>query len=202
VEQLRALVPGFESRRLGEVRVGMAWLERAQPLVRQRVEEAARAFSRRSTVEFPLGKGTVAVFMREAADVHRELYAEQEDLYGDNIRPKIERCLAVTEAEYAHASSEREAFRARALEVLGDLDLLLTPTLAFVAPPADVDEIAAREDFIRFTYPFNALGWPALALPCGAAEDGLPASLQVAGRPGDDALVLAAASAIEAALKA
>ena len=49
-----------------------------------------------------------------------------------------------------------------------------------------------REALIRFTYPFSALGWPALALPCGAAEDGLPASLQIAGRAGDDALVLAA----------
>jgi Asp-tRNA(Asn)/Glu-tRNA(Gln) amidotransferase A subunit family amidase len=45
---------------------------------------------------------------------------------------------------------------------------------------------------IRFTYPFNALGWPALALPCGSAEEGLPASVQIVGRPGDDALVLAA----------
>ena len=40
-----------------------------------------------------------------------------------------------------------------------------------------------RADFVRFTFPFNALGWPALALPCGAAEDGLPASIQIVGRP-------------------
>jgi aspartyl-tRNA(Asn)/glutamyl-tRNA(Gln) amidotransferase subunit A len=53
---------------------------------------------------------------------------------------------------------------------------------------------------IRFTIPFNALGWPALALPCGAAEDGLPASVQLVGRPGADALVLAAGTALEAAL--
>jgi aspartyl-tRNA(Asn)/glutamyl-tRNA(Gln) amidotransferase subunit A len=44
---------------------------------------------------------------------------------------------------------------------------------------------------IRFTYPFNALGWPALALPCGPAEDRLPASIQLVGRAGADALVLA-----------
>jgi Asp-tRNA(Asn)/Glu-tRNA(Gln) amidotransferase A subunit family amidase len=87
------------------------------------------------------------------------------------------------------------------LEALAGFDLLVTPTLAFVAPPADVDEIAIRERMIRLTFPFNALGWPALALPCGAAEGGLPASIQLAGRPGDDALVLAAGRALEGALK-
>ncbi len=39
------------------------------------------------------------VFMREVADVHRELYAEYGELYGDNLRPKIERCIAITDAE-------------------------------------------------------------------------------------------------------
>ena len=69
-------------------------------------------------------------------------------------------------------------------------------------PPADVDETERGREFVRFTFPFNALGWPALALPAGPAEDGLPASVQVVGRPGDDGLVLAAGLALEAALKA
>jgi Asp-tRNA(Asn)/Glu-tRNA(Gln) amidotransferase A subunit family amidase len=200
-EQLRALVPELEPAELGEPRVGIAWLDAADPLVRQRVEQAAAFFPDTRQIEFPLAARTPAVFMREVADVHRELYAEHGDLYGENIRPKIERCVAVSDAEYAAASAERERVRERALEAVDGLDLLLTPTLAFVAPPADVDEIAVREGFIRFTYPFNALGWPALALPCGAAEDGLPASVQIVGRPGDDARVLAAGAALEAALK-
>ena len=53
---------------------------------------------------------------------------------------------------------------------------------------------------IRLTYPFNSLGWPALALPCGPAEDGLPASIQLAGR-GPDALVLAAGTLVESLLR-
>jgi Asp-tRNA(Asn)/Glu-tRNA(Gln) amidotransferase A subunit family amidase len=72
---------------------------------------------------------------------------------------------------------------------------LVTPTLEIVAPPRNRDapgDLDVRERLIRNTFPFNAWGWPALALPCGPAEYGLPASIQLAGRHGTDALVLAA----------
>jgi Asp-tRNA(Asn)/Glu-tRNA(Gln) amidotransferase A subunit family amidase len=107
----------------------------------------------------------------------------------------------VTDAEASAAASARVAYEAAALAALDGFDLLVTPTLSLVPPPADVDEIAVRETIIRFTYPFNLLGWPALALPCGLAEEGLPASAQLVGRPGSDALVLAAGLELERALK-
>jgi aspartyl-tRNA(Asn)/glutamyl-tRNA(Gln) amidotransferase subunit A len=203
-EMMRVLVPGFAagSVELAEVRVAISWTEQADPLVRARVEEAAALFPNRRQIEFPEAYDATPIFMREVADVHRELYAEYAELYGENISPKIERCLEVGDAEFTAASVSRAGYEQLALDALGDADLLLTPTLAFVAPPADVDEIATRVDFVRFTFPFNALGWPALALPCGPAEDGLPASIQIVGRRGADALVLAAATALERALKA
>jgi Asp-tRNA(Asn)/Glu-tRNA(Gln) amidotransferase A subunit family amidase len=49
------------------------------------------------------------------------------------------------------------------------------------------------------THGFNALGWPAIALPCLSGES-VPASVQLVGRPGDDALVLAAARLLEFAI--
>jgi Asp-tRNA(Asn)/Glu-tRNA(Gln) amidotransferase A subunit family amidase len=52
----------------------------------------------------------------------------------------------------------------------------------------------------RLTALFNLTGWPALALPCGPAEDGLPASVQLAAPSREDALVLAAGAALERAL--
>jgi aspartyl-tRNA(Asn)/glutamyl-tRNA(Gln) amidotransferase subunit A len=203
IEMMTALVPGLDvpvAESLGEPAVGVAWVDRCDPLVRARVLEAAALFARAEPLAFPDAAETQAMFMREIADVHRELYAEGAELYGDNIRPKIERCLAVSDGEVAEAARAREALRAEAELAFGEHRLLLTPTLAFVAPAADVDEIGKRASFVQFTYPFNALGWPALALPAGPAEDGLPASVQLVGRPGDDAYVLAAGRALEASL--
>ena len=57
-----------------------------------------------------------------------------------------------------------------------------------------------RERMIKLTYPWNVTGAPAIALPCGRAEDGLPASVQLIGPPAADGLVLGAAALLERAL--
>ncbi|MEX0674012.1 MAG: amidase [Gaiellaceae bacterium] len=185
---------------LEEVALGVAWTELAEPLVRARVEATAALFSRSRPVDFPLPDWRDRLFMHEVAGVHRELFREHSALYGENVRIKVERCLAVTDAEAEESRRARERYRERCLDALAGFDLLLTPTTAFVAPPDDVDDLDIREETIRLTIPFNLLGWPALALPCGPAEDGLPASAQLVGRPGDDALVLAAGALLEASL--
>ena len=199
VEMLQALADGFrpvELESLEEVEAGVAWLEHADPLVHARVREAAGLFPRSRELDFPFPTETSFVFMREVADVHRDLFAEFEDSYGENVRTKIKRCLTVTDAEYERGVRARAEYAERAKATLDGVDLLLTPTLGFVAPALPVDDLEIRERTIRLTIPFNALGWPTLALPCGPAEDGLPASLQIAGRPGSDALVLAAGTLV------
>jgi aspartyl-tRNA(Asn)/glutamyl-tRNA(Gln) amidotransferase subunit A len=199
-----ALVPGFERTELdslGDLEVGVAWLELAEPLVAARVRSAAERFPHRREVAFPPLEGVHAVFMREAAESHRGLFPEHADAYGANVRWKLEHCLKVTDAEHDAGLRRLEEYRERAAEAIAGLDLLVTPTLAFVAPPAFSDDRDLREALIRFTYPFNALGWPALALPCGPAEHGLPASLQLAAPAGEDARVLAAGALLERRLR-
>ena len=203
-QMMRALADGFEPaavEELEEVEVGVAWLEHADPLVHARVREMSELFPRRREIDFPLAEGIGHVFMREVADVHRDLFAEFAESYGDNVRTKVERCLAVTDADYRRSLQARETLRQRAEASLEGLDLVLTPTLGSVASLLPVDDLEIREATIRLTIPFNALGWPALSLPCGPAEDGLPASLQIAGKPGSDALVLAVGELVEALIR-
>ena len=139
--------------------------------------------------------------MREVADVHRALFPGNEELYGENVRGKIERCLAVTDAEAAAAERER-ARVPRALR--GGAATASTcssrrPSRSSRRRPTSTSSRSACRR-IALTYPFSSLGWPALALPCGPAEDGLPASVQLAGRAGDDARVLAAGRLLESLL--
>jgi len=195
VAMMEVLAPGFRPTEtsLYEVSIGVAWIQEADPLVRARIEEAAGRFASRRIIDFPLPEGLSPAVIAEVADVHRELFLENRDLYGADVARKIENCLEIGDRDREEAAKKRESYRDRALETLGDLDLLLVPTLPFVAPQTgQTDDDELRNRVIRFTFPFDALGWPALALPCGPAEDGLPASLQLVGRAGDDARVLAA----------
>jgi len=197
---MEALVPGFTRTEVGvaDVEIGVAWVEEADPLVRARIEAAAEGFPRRRAIEFPFPEHVSPAFMAEVADVHRELFLENRDLYGNDVARKIAQCLELSEAEANEARRRRDAYREAAERALEGFDLMLVPTLPFVAPEVgQTEDDALRNRIIRFTFPFNALGWPSLALPCGLAEDDLPASLQLVGRSGDDGLVLAAGATVE-----
>jgi aspartyl-tRNA(Asn)/glutamyl-tRNA(Gln) amidotransferase subunit A len=200
---MRALADGFEPASLdslADVRVGVAWTERADPLVKRQVERAAALLPSRCPVDVPFPEGVYPAFAREAAEVHAEPFAKHRDLYGENVARKVAWALKVPDADVDAAIAARERYRERIAALLEGLDLVVTPTIPMVAPPLGIGDLALRERMIELTLPWNTVGVPALALPCGPAEDGLPASIQLIGQPGDDALVLAAGRLLERAL--
>jgi aspartyl-tRNA(Asn)/glutamyl-tRNA(Gln) amidotransferase subunit A len=201
VRMMSALVPDLDpvpDIGPGDVEVGVAWIGEADPLVRARVEEAAMTFPGLRELNLPaMPPGVQHVRMRETAETHVKLFSEYRDRYGHDVAEKLDRCLEVTDRDYEAGLETRERYRERLAELMRGIDVILTPTLPMVAPPVGIGDLALRDRLTLFTYPFNAIGAPALALPCGAAEAGLPASVQVAARPGMDALVLGVGALLE-----
>jgi aspartyl-tRNA(Asn)/glutamyl-tRNA(Gln) amidotransferase subunit A len=198
VRMMGALVPGFEPIQTGlaDVKVGVAWLDEADPLVRARVEEAAARFPNRRELALPVPDRELwgPAFRREALESHAGLYPERAEDYGDDVRRSLEAATELTGGEVEAARRLRERMREEVPEALAGVDLLLTPTLPCVAPLYGQGD---RMVLTKLTALFNLIGWPALAVPCGLAEDGLPASVQLAAPSGQDALVLAVGAALE-----
>ncbi len=186
---------------LGDVRMGIAWLDYADAEVRAVVEAAARRLPRALRVEPGLPEGVFDAFQHEVAGTHRELFSRHRDRYGLNVRTKVEQCIEVSHARATRANAIRERYRVNFAKATADVDVFVAPTLPVVPPPADCDELLVRQRMTQLTFPLNAVGAPALAIPCGRTEGGLPVSMQVVGRPGADGLVLAAGALIEAALR-
>lgn len=205
VAMMEALVPGFTTAdvdALAEIEVGVAWTDRADPLVRERVLRAAAQFPHARPLTVPPSDGTGPLFGREAAEVHAELWREHRDMYGERVAQRLAWAMQLTDAEVGRAARARAVYREKLAELMTGVDLVLTPTLAWVAPEARVPEHQLWARGLQFTYPWNVTGAPALAMPCGRAEHGLPASVQLVGAPGDDGLVLAAGGLLERALMA
>ena len=141
----------------------------------------------------------MAIMASEAFAYHERDLREHPELYGDLLRDRLMSGGLYTGAEYVQAMRLRERLRHEMLDVLRTVDLLATPTSPKPAPT-----FATMWDttlgFPRSnTPPFNLSGLPALALPDGFASAGLPISLQLTGRPFDEATVLRAGHAYKQA---
>ena len=134
----------------------------------------------------------------ELFSVHLPELVARPDQFGQDFRARSLAACLFTAEDYVRASRERRSIIAEMRPLYRKHDLFLT---ANTSAAARLD----RHDTLSFwtrpnlTSPFNCTGGPALAVLCGFTRDGLPLSLQIAGRPFDDARVLRAGHAFERA---
>ena len=99
----------------------------------------------------------------------------------------------------------READIARVNAIFDSCDVLMTPVMGGTAPPVRRWEgqgalrtVLGMSRFYPFCVPWNHLGNPAMSVPAGFADDGMPLAVQVIGRRGEEATLLSLAAQLEA----
>ena len=139
--------------------------------------------------------------------MHYEGLKKRAGEYDYNSRVRLLTAILTPAQTYYKAQKFRELLRRQLLELLEEVDVLVLPTSPAPAPKIpDAPGIKSQEDAhsrmagVRsFTGPFNLAGVPAISVPCGFTSDNLPISLQIVGRPFEDATVMKVAHAYEQA---
>jgi aspartyl-tRNA(Asn)/glutamyl-tRNA(Gln) amidotransferase subunit A len=143
----------------------------------------------------------LAILLVEAFAYHERDLRERPQLYGEGLRDKLLAGGLFSSAEYVQAQRLRARLQRDFLATFQQVDVLATPTMLSPALPFSV----VQDPDLPYPYPtsntspFNMSGLPALALPSGFSTTGLPVSLQIAGRPFDEATVLRVGHAYEQA---
>lgn len=141
----------------------------------------------------------------ESYAFHAENVAKSPELYQPETLRRIRSGESVSAGEYIQRRRELEEARRGIGHVFADVDLLVTPTMPMPAPViadlrADPEALRPAElRLLRNTRPFNVWGLPAISVPCGFTQSGLPIGLQIAGPHWREDLVLRLAHAYEQA---
>jgi aspartyl-tRNA(Asn)/glutamyl-tRNA(Gln) amidotransferase subunit A len=146
----------------------------------------------------------LVIMFSEASTIHQPWLRTRATDYAPLTRDRLEAGSVLLAAHYLSAQRVRRSIIDQFTALHQQVDLLVLPSVPVAAMAlGDANlriEGAAVDVFhglIRVTGPFNVTGAPAVSVPCGWTPDGLPVGLQLAGRPFEDDVVLAAARAYE-----
>ena len=138
----------------------------------------------------------------EAAVAHKATYPAHKDRYGSILASVIEAGHAISGMGYQEILLRRMAFRGRVEHLFGKIDLLLTPVQPFAPLTlAKVQTLGEQPGLIamlqRYTCPFDMSGHPALTLPGGFTQGGMPIGFQLVAGHLDEAVLVRAGAAFQ-----
>lgn len=134
----------------------------------------------------------------EAYAVHRDWLRTRWANYSVGTRARLLAGSRITTAEYLRARQVRAWLQAEWLRRTVDWDFVVLPTLPSVAQPESRTGDEELASATLYTSTFALLGLPAISVPSGLTPANRPAGLQIVGRPGHDAELLAFAAQVEA----
>ena len=206
-DYLRAIEAGVKGWKVA-LAVG-DYIEASEPEVLAAVGEAANMFGtlgvKVDEVDMSwLREAAVAngqITQSDGAAFHRERLEQNPELFGADIRQRLETGRDLSSGEYVLARRKQVEIRRRCELFFNQYDVLLLPTTPIPALPIDDIENSASQApaLTRFTAPFNLSGLPALSILCGFTATGLPIGLQIVSGPWREVKVLQAGRAYEVA---
>jgi aspartyl-tRNA(Asn)/glutamyl-tRNA(Gln) amidotransferase subunit A len=139
------------------------------------------------------------ILTSEAFAVHEKWLRERPQDYGALARERIMAGAFVRAADYVNATRLRRKLTAAFHALYGTVDVIITASS--MDPACRIDDDKA----VDYTYgrqaraPFNVTGSPALSVPTGFSQNGLPLAMQIVGKPFSEALIYRVAYAYEQA---
>ena len=197
-----------------EIRVGVPenyYFTRVAPEVREAVHLAAKRAeglgARIIPVQVPdidaISAASLVILLSEAAALY-EPYMDRQSEIGMDVRALLYQGRLVPATDYVNAQRLRKVLANEFRALFRSIDCLFTPATPITAPRIGQREVEIGGETLdtrlvttRFARAFNALGFPALAMPCGETPEGMPIGLQMVGRPFEESLLFKLGEALE-----
>ena len=133
------------------------------------------------------------IMVSEAFAYHEPNLKTRPQDFGQIVRGRFRIGGLMSASDYLQAQRVRTWARRDFAEVMKTVDYLVTPTMTQPAPAFEGYDPISTTRGKSFTAPFNVTGLPAISVPCGFSENGLPIGMQIAGKPFDEPGVIQAA---------
>jgi aspartyl-tRNA(Asn)/glutamyl-tRNA(Gln) amidotransferase subunit A len=137
------------------------------------------------------------IMMAEAFAYHEHNLKTRRQDYGAMVLDRFLLGGLFTQSDYVQAQRVRRLVQEEMAQVLREVDVMVTPTFPKPAALIEGYDGAATMFGPSFTGPFNITGLPAISVPGGFTQAGLPIGLQVIGQPFAESMVLRVSHAYE-----
>ncbi len=199
---------GVQGLRIGIVR---NWHEHDRPVtpaVQAGIDRAAAAWRDAgavvSDVELPslldYQAANFVILASEAFTLHEPWMRTRYNDYGERLRGRMAFGGLFAATDYVQAQRFRRELCARTAAAAAPFDVLLTAGAPAEAPR--IDELPRWDGLTQpgFTAPMNQTGWPAIGVPAGLGEGGLPVGVQLMAKPFEEPTLFRAAQVLEHAI--